>query len=69
MDSNVKLKAVDTKTLETAIEKIVTDATGWEYTCMIKEIQYLELGDAQITLSLRTTDWLKPANQEVETPT
>jgi hypothetical protein len=68
MDSNVKLKAVDTRTLETAIEKIVTETTGWDYTCLIKEIQYLELGEAQVTLSLRTTDWLKPVTTEEENP-
>jgi hypothetical protein len=67
MDSNIKLKGVDTRTLEAAIEKIVTEATGWEYTCAIKEIQYLDLGDSQLTLVLRTSDWLKqPTTSEPE---
>lgn len=64
MDSNIKLKGVDTRTLEAAIEQIVTQATGWEYTCAIKEIQYLDLGDSQVTLILRTSDWLKPVESE-----
>lgn len=64
MDSNIKLKGVNTRTLEEAIEKIVTEATGWDYTCAIKEIQYQDLGDAQLTLVLRTSDWLKPATEE-----
>jgi hypothetical protein len=67
MDSNIKLKGVDTRTLEAAIEKIVTEATGWDYTCTIKEIQYLDLGDSQLTLILRTSDWLKqPTSIETE---
>jgi hypothetical protein len=60
MDSNIKLKAVDTRSLEQAIETIVSQATGWEYTCLIKHIEYKELGEAEITLSVRTSDWLKP---------
>ena len=68
MDSNIKLKGVDTRTLEAAIEKIVIEATGWDYTCTIKEIQYLDLGDSQMTLILRTSDWLKPVESE-ESPT
>jgi hypothetical protein len=64
MDPHIKLKAVDTRSLETALEKIVSEATGWEYTCTIKEVQYLELGDAQLTLTLKTSDWLKPENSE-----
>jgi len=64
MDPNIRLKAVDTRSLEVAIEKIVSDATGWEYSCNIKDVDYLELGEAQITLSLKTSDWLKPAPSE-----
>lgn len=53
-----KLKEVDTKALEAAIAKIVTDATGWKYSCGITSIKYLTIGEAEITLALKTADWM-----------
>jgi hypothetical protein len=59
MDSNIKLKAVNTKELEDAIARIVTELTGWDYTCTINTVQYGNVGDAEITLLVKTSDWLK----------
>jgi len=53
-----KLKEVNTKALEVAIAKTVTDATGWEYSCGITSVKYLRNGEAEITLTLKTSDWL-----------
>jgi hypothetical protein len=53
-----KLKEVDTKVLEALIAKTVTDATGWQYSFGISSIKYLRTGEAEITLTLKTSDWL-----------
>jgi hypothetical protein len=58
MDAHEKLKKVETAALEEAIAKLVSDATGWKYSCNISEIEYGELGRAQLKLTLETSDWL-----------
>ncbi len=58
MDAHEKLKKVETAAMEAAIAKVVTDATGWDYTCNIAEIEYGELGRAQLKLTLETSEWL-----------
>jgi len=58
MDAHEKLKKVDTATLEQAIAQVVSDATGWKYTCNVAEIEYGELGKAQVKLTLETSEWL-----------
>lgn len=60
MELENKLKEVNTRLLETEIAKVVTEATGWEYTCTIKSIQYVNTGEAELKLTLETTDWLMP---------
>ncbi|WP_421655373.1 hypothetical protein [Leptothermofonsia sp. ETS-13] len=58
MDAHEKLKKVETAALEEAIAKIVSEATGWQYSCTISEIEYGELGRAQLKLTLETSEWL-----------
>ncbi|MGA7937259.1 MAG: hypothetical protein WCA35_27150 [Kovacikia sp.] len=58
MDAHEKLKKVDTAALEQAISQVVSDATGWKYTCNVSEIEYGELGKAQVKLVLETSEWL-----------
>ncbi|MBL1176026.1 hypothetical protein [Pantanalinema sp. GBBB05] len=60
MELENKLKEVHTKALEQAIAKVVTDATGWEYACTIRTIEYVNTGTAEVKLTLETTDWLMP---------
>ncbi len=60
MEMENKLKEVNTKALEQAIAKVVTDATGWEYACTFKAIDYVNTGHAEVRLILETTDWLMP---------
>ena len=59
-----KLKEVNTKALEAAIAKTMTDATGWEYRCGITSVKYLGTGEAEITLTLKTSDWLGEADKQ-----
>ncbi len=58
MDAHEKLKKVDTALLEAAIAQVVSDATGWKYTCNIGSVEYGELGRAQVKLTLETSEWL-----------
>lgn len=58
MDAHERLKKVDTEALEQAIAKVVSDATGWKYSCNVGAIEYGELGRAQVTLTLETSEWL-----------
>lgn len=60
MELENKLKEVNTKALEQAIAKVITDATGWEYDCTFKVIEYVNTGTAEVKLVLETTDWLMP---------
>lgn len=60
MELENKLKEVNTKALEQAIAKVVTDATGWDYACTIRAIEYVHTGTAEVKLTLETTDWLMP---------
>jgi hypothetical protein len=60
MELENKLKEVDTRTLEQAIAKVITDATGWNYACTIKNIHYENTGMAEVRLTLETSDWLMP---------
>lgn len=62
MELENKLKEVNTKALEQAIAKVVTDATGWEYACTVKSIEYVNTGHAEFHITLETTDWLMPKN-------
>jgi hypothetical protein len=62
MELENKLKEVHTRALEQAIAKVVTDATGWDYACTIKLIDYVNTGTAEVKLTLETTDWLMPKN-------
>lgn len=61
MDAHEKLKKIETAKLEEAIAKIVSEATGWQYSCNIGEIEYGELGRAQVKLTLETSEWLNPS--------
>ncbi len=60
MELENKLKEVNTRALEAAIAKVVTEATGWDYACTIRNIQYVNTGTAEFSLTLETTDWLMP---------
>ena len=60
METENRLKEVNTRALEQAIAKVVTDATGWDYSCRITLIEYVNTGTAEIKLTLDTTDWLMP---------
>ncbi|MDX2228654.1 MAG: hypothetical protein NW220_03390 [Leptolyngbyaceae cyanobacterium bins.349] len=62
MELENKLKEVNTRALEQAIAKVVTEATGWDYACTIRNIQYVNTGTAEFSLTLETTDWLMPKN-------
>lgn len=43
-----------------AIAKVITNATGWEYDCTFKVIEYVNTGTAEGKLMLETTVWLMP---------
>jgi hypothetical protein len=58
MDAHERLKKVDTAKLEAAIAKIVSEATGWQYTCNVSQVEYGELGRANLKLTLETSEWL-----------
>jgi hypothetical protein len=60
MELENKLKEVNTRALEQAIAKVVTEATGWDYACTIRNIQYVNTGTAEFSLTFETTDWLMP---------
>lgn len=64
MDSNSKLKAVNTKELEDAIAKVVSDMTGWDYSCTVNAVEYGNVGDAEMKLVLKTSDWLRISLEE-----
>lgn len=58
MDAHERLKKVETAKLEAAIAKIVSEATGWQYTCNVSQVEYGELGRANLKLTLETSEWL-----------
>ena len=58
MDAHEKLKKVETQALEQAIAQLVSEATGWTYSCNISSIDYGELGRAELKLTLETSEWL-----------
>ncbi|QZZ20956.1 hypothetical protein J5X98_00080 [Leptothermofonsia sichuanensis E412] len=58
MDAHERLKTVETAKLEAAIAQIVSEATGWQYSCNISEIEYGELGRANLKVTLETSEWL-----------
>ncbi|NJP09779.1 MAG: hypothetical protein HC866_10070 [Leptolyngbyaceae cyanobacterium RU_5_1] len=60
MELENKLKEVNTRSLEQAIAKVVTEASGWDYSCTITSIEYVNTGTAEFKLTVETTDWLMP---------
>jgi hypothetical protein len=60
MATENKLKEVNTRSLEEEIAKVVSEATGWTYTCRINAIEYVNTGTAEIKITLDTSDWLMP---------
>ena len=60
METENRLKELNTKALEQAIAEVVTNATGWDYACTVKLIEYVNTGHAEVKLILETTDWLMP---------